>query len=61
MYDDTCEKVVNVAALVLEKIMGIMLLFLPILFSVYITLRICPSKLSADDMSFHSVVVMHCT
>ena len=57
MDDDTWEKVVKVVA---PEIIDIKVsnfsCVLPILFSIYLTLHIFPSKLSADDVLFPQVV-----
>ena len=51
MDDKTWAKVVKVVAPVIRKMkVSNVAYFLPILFSIYTTLHICPYKLSADDM-----------
>ena len=51
MDDETWEKLVKVVApsIIKIKVRNIACV-LPILFYIYLTLRLCPSKLSADDM-----------
>ena len=51
MDDETWEKVVKVVAPGIRKIMvSKVVIVLPILFSIHLTLYICPSKISAVDM-----------
>ena len=47
IYDKTCEKVMKVTAPGLKKMkVSNVACFLPILFSIYLTLHLCPSKFS---------------
>ena len=51
MYDETWVKVVKVVAPDIRKNkVSNVTCVLPILFSICLTLHICPSKLSTDDM-----------
>ena len=51
MGDETWAKVVKVVAPGIRKMeVSNVACVLPILFSIYLTLRLCPSKFSADDM-----------
>ena len=51
MDDETWERVVKVVAPGIIKMkVGNVSCFLPILFYIYITLHLCPSKLSSDNM-----------
>ena len=57
MDGKTWKKVVKLVASGIRKIkVRNFACVFPILFSIYITLHICPSKLSTDDMQFPSVV-----
>ena len=51
MDDDTWEKVVKVVApgIIKMKVSNVACVF-PILFSIYLTIRLCPSKFSSDDL-----------
>ena len=51
MYDETWVKVVKVVAPGIRKmkVSNVACVF-PILFSIYITFHLCPSKLSSDDL-----------
>ena len=53
MDDGTWKKVARVVSPRIRKMRVIDFAFVfPILLSIYLTLRICPTKLSADDMLF---------
>ena len=59
MDDETWLKVVKVVALgiIKMKVSNVACVF-PILFSIYLTLHLFPSKFSADDLLFSKVVVI---
>ena len=59
MVDQTWEKVVKVVYPVIIKNLVINVAYVcPILLSFYITLHICPSELSSDDLLFTKAVVI---
>ena len=57
--DETWERLVKVVAPVIRKILvSNFTCVFPILFSIYLTIHICPSILSSDDLWFPKVVVI---